>query len=240
MVPADPLCCTGLAANITAADLATVGSLVVLESLLSADNALVMAVMVLGLPERLHRRALNYGLIGALTFRLAATALAVSLIHAAWLKLLGGLYLLYLVGVHFWRRGETRPAGAPKTPSAAGFWSTVLRVEAVNLAFSIDSILVAVAMSTKFWVVLTGGLLGVIAMRVVVSQLVTLIKRYPRLVDGAFVVIAWVAVKLLLDYLHQVEWIAWEPPQAISLGIVVAILGVSYVMARRAGAAEAA
>jgi YkoY family integral membrane protein len=230
-----------LIANITGADLATVGFLVVLESLLSADNALVMAVMVLGLPDRLHRRALNYGLIGALTFRLAATALAVYLIHAAWLKLLGGLYLLYLVGAHFWRRAaEPRPVDPPPTPTTASFWSTVLRVEAVNLAFSIDSILVAVAMSTKFWVVLAGGLLGVVAMRVVVSQLVTLIKRYPRLVDGAFVVIAWVAVKLLLDYLHQVEWIAWEVPHAVSLAIVVGILAVSYVLARRAGAAEAA
>ncbi len=238
-MPADPLCCTGLIPNIALADLATVGFLVVLESLLSADNALVMAVMVLGLPERLHRRALNYGLIGALTFRLAATALAVYLIHAAWLKLLGGLYLLYLVGSHFWHRGEGTPAAPSKTASGTSFWSTVLRVEAVNLAFSIDSILVAVAMSTKFWVVLTGGLLGVVAMRVVVSQLVTLIKRYPRLVDGAFVVIAWVAIKLLLDYLHQVEWIAWAIPQAVSLTVVVGILVVSYVIARRAGAAEA-
>ena len=225
-------------ANITAADLATVGFLVVLESLLSADNALVMAVMVLGLPERAHRRALNYGLIGALTFRLGATALAVYLIHAAWLKLLGGLYLLYLVGAHFWRRREDKPAGPPAA-TTAGFWSTVLRVEAVNLAFSIDSILVAVAMSTKFWVVLTGGLLGVVAIRVVVGQLVALIKRYPRLVDGAFVVIAWVAIKLLLDYLHQVDWIDWEVPRAMSLAIVVGILAISYVMARRAGAAQA-
>lgn len=237
-MPADPLCCTGLIANITAADLATVGFLVVLESLLSADNALVMAVMVIGLPERLHRRALNYGLIGALTFRLGATALAVYLIHAAWLKLLGGLYLLYLAGAHFWRRQNDPSGGKPGT-ATAGFWSTVLRVEAVNLAFSIDSILVAVAMSTKFWVVLTGGLLGVVAMRVVVSQLVGLIKRYPRLVDGAFVVIAWVAIKLLLDYLRQVEWISWEVPHAISLGVVVGILVVSYVIARRAGPAPA-
>lgn len=239
-MPADPLCCTGLIANITGADLATVGFLVVLESLLSADNALVMAVMVLSLPERAHRRALNFGLIGALTFRLGATALAVYLIHAAWLKLLGGLYLVYLAGAHFWRRRDVKPAGPPPTAMSAGFWSTVLRIEAVNLAFSIDSILVAVAMSTKFWVVLAGGLLGVVAMRVVVSQLVALIKRYPRLVDGAFVVIAWVAAKLLLDYLHQVEWIAWQVPQAISLALVVGILVVSYVIARRGGAAEAA
>jgi YkoY family integral membrane protein len=207
----------------------------VLESLLSADNALVMAVMVLGLPERAHQRALNFGLVGALLFRLAATALAVYLIHAAWLKLVGGLYLLYLSGTHFLRshpdEGSAPPASKPLL-GLSPFWGTVVRVELMNLAFSVDSILVAVAMSTKFWVVLTGGLLGVVAMRVVVSQLVSVIKRYPRLIDGAFVIIAWVGAKLLMDYAHQAAWVAWEVPQVVSLGIVVVIFVVSYVLAR--------
>jgi YkoY family integral membrane protein len=221
--------------NIQLADLATVGLLVVLESLLSADNALVMAVMVLGLPERTHQRALNFGLIGALLFRLAATALAVYLIHAAWLKLVGGLYLLYLSGTHFLRSHPVEGGAPPASKPLLGlspFWGTVVRVELMNLAFSVDSILVAVAMSTKFWVVLTGGLLGVVAMRVVVSQLVGIIKRYPRLIDGAFVIIAWVGAKLLLDYAHQATWVGWEVPQVISLGIVVVIFVVSYVVAR--------
>jgi predicted tellurium resistance membrane protein TerC len=80
--------------------------------------------------------------------------------------------------------------------------------------------------------VLTGGLLGVVAMRVVVSQLVSIIKRYPRLIDGAFVIIAWVGVKLLLDYAHQSAWVPWEVPQAISLVIVLAIFVASYAIAR--------
>jgi predicted tellurium resistance membrane protein TerC len=106
-------------------------------------------------------------------------------------------------------------------------------VELVNLAFSVDSILVAVAMSTRFWVVLSGGLLGVMAMRVVVRTLVALIRKYPALVEGAFVIIAWVGGKLLLEYAHQMAWVSWEIPQAISLGVVVAILLVSSLVARR-------
>src|SRR5678815_2611934 len=88
------------------------------------------------------------------------------------------------------------------------FWATVVRVELVNLAFSIDSILVAVAMSPKLSVVVTGGILGIIAMRLVVGQLLRLIQRYPALVDGAFVIIGWVAVKLIIDYAHAMGWIA--------------------------------
>jgi YkoY family integral membrane protein len=219
-----------------AADLATVGFLAVLESLLSADNALIMAVMVAGLPPHAHRRALNYGLIGALIFRVGATATAIYLIHVSWLKLFGGLYLLYLSGSHFWQgRGEAggRPSPVAGLLGRSAFWGTVVRVEVVNLAFSVDQILVAVGMSTKFWVVLSGGLLGVIAMRGVVSQLVVLIRTYPTLVDGAFAIIAWVGGKLLLEFAHQVAWVAWEIPQGSSLGVVVAILVVSYVVARR-------
>jgi YkoY family integral membrane protein len=173
--------------------------------------------------------------VGALLFRLAATALAIYLIHASWLKLLGGLYLLYLAASHFVKSAGSGERSAQEAKPLFGlpaFWATVVRVELVNLAFSIDSILVAVAMSSKFWVVLTGGLLGVVAMRLVVSQLIAVIKRYPRLIDGAFLIIAWVGFKLLVDYAGQMAWIAWDIPHAVSLVIVVVILLVSYGIAR--------
>ena len=99
-----------------APDLLTIGLLVILEGLLSADNALVMAIMVLGLPRADHRKALRYGLIGGFAFRTAATLLAVYLIHAAWVKLLGGLYLLYLTYEHFAARSKD---GANREPPRA-------------------------------------------------------------------------------------------------------------------------
>ena len=75
---------------------AAVGLLVALEGLLSADNALVMAIMVLGLPKREHQKALRYGLVGGFAFRILATLLAVYLIRVTWVKLVGGLYLAYI------------------------------------------------------------------------------------------------------------------------------------------------
>ena len=94
-------------------------------------------------------------------------------------------------------------------------------VELVNLAFSIDSILVAVAMSPKTWVVIAGGILGIVAMRLVVGQLLTLVQRYPALVDGAFVIIAWVGLKLGLEYLHAAWDIGFAIPQWFSLTLIV-------------------
>jgi len=228
--------------DITAPDLVTVGLLVVLEGLLSADNALVMAILVLGLPKREHKQALRYGLIGGFVFRIAATVLAVYLIQVAWVKLLGGLYLLYLTYSHFWGHEEGADRRqAPKARPWLGmppFWATVVRVELINLAFSIDSILVAVAMSPKLWVVVTGGILGIIAMRLVVGQLLVLVQRYPALVDGAFIIIAWVGAKLCLEYLHDAHFVNFEIPRWLSMGLIIVIFAIAFIYAKMQGPVE--
>ena len=212
-----------------------------LEGLLSADNALVLAMMILGLPRRDQKKALRYGLLGAFAMRTTATLLATYLIRIGWVQLAGGLYLLYLCYSHFFTGGdgEARHKIKPALPwlGLSALWATVVKVELVNVAFSIDSILVAVAMSRKTWVVLTGGLLGIIAIRVVIGQLLSLVRRYPAIVDGAFIIIAWVGIKLLIEYLNAVELIHFEINKWISFGLIVVIFLVSYAYARRKGPA---
>src|SRR3954470_23768039 len=95
-------------------DILTVGLLVALEAMLSADNALVMAVIVLGLPRALQRKALRQGLAGAFVSRIAATLRAVNLIHFLGVKLLGGVSLLYLAYAHFASRSAGQRRGAKK------------------------------------------------------------------------------------------------------------------------------
>ena len=224
--------------GIHAADFVTIAALVGLEGLLSADNALVMAIMVLGLPSRQHKQALRYGLLGGFAFRALATLLAVYLIRLIWVKLAGGLYLLYLTYNHFHGQAAEERHSVPRARGwffLSAFWATVVRVELVNLAFSIDSILVAVAMSPKIWVVMTGGILGIVAMRLVVGQLITLVQRYPALVDGAFIIIAWVGLKLGLEYLHAAWDIGYAIPQWFSLILIGVIFGIAFVYARMQG-----
>jgi YkoY family integral membrane protein len=223
------------------ADFVTIGLLVLLEGLLSADNALVLALMILGLPRADQKKALRYGLVGAFGFRIVATLLATYLIRIGWVKLLGGTYLLYLSCDHFFRSGgtETRSRPVPARPwlGLAALWATVVKVELVNIAFSVDSILVAVAMSKKIWVVLAGGLLGIIAIRVVIAQLLTIVRKYPAIVDGAFIIIAWVGVKLLVEYLGMVGVVGFDINKWFSFALIAAIFLVSYVYARRKGPA---
>ena len=225
--------------DVQASDLLTIGLLVILEGLLSADNALVLAILVLGLPREEQKRALRYGILGAFTFRVIAILLASYLMRVTWVRLAGGAYLLYLAYAHFFRRDEHASRHAPPAARPAfglsAFWATVVRVEFVDIAFSVDSILVAVALSDKLWVIVVGGILGIVAMRLVAGQLITLIRRYPALVDGAFIIIAWVGIKLLLEYAHAVHWIAWEIPKTISMGLIVVIFVVAFLFARRKG-----
>ena len=222
-------------------DFITIGLLVILEGLLSADNALVLAILVLGLPRHQQQKALRYGILGAFAFRIAAILLAVHLIAVSWVKLLGALYLLYLAWGHFWRRDGDAPHKVPEAKAAWGlspFWATVVRVELIDIAFSIDSILVAVALSPKLWVVVTGGILGIIAMRLVAGRFIALIRRYPALVDGAFVIIGWIGIKLLLEYAFHEGWLSWQIPKTISLGLIVVIFAAAYLYARRQGPRE--
>src|SRR5438552_16994059 len=88
-------------------DLVIIAVLVVLEGVLSIDNALVLGLLARRLPRRLRPRALCYGLIGALVFRILAILLGGFLLHWRLPKLHGGLYLVCVVVKHFvW--GEMR------------------------------------------------------------------------------------------------------------------------------------
>jgi len=222
-----------------ATDLLTIGLLVLLEGLLSADNALVLAILVLGLPRAEQRKALRYGILGAFAFRALATIFAAFMIQLSWVKLLGALYLLYLPYKHFFSGGDAEARRKPKPArpwlGLSAFWATVVKVELTDIVFAIDSILVAVAMSNKLWVIVTGGILGIIAMRMLIGQLLSVVQRYPALVDGAFIIIAWVGMKLLIEYLHQLHVVPFEVPKYLSLGLIVVIFAIAFFYARRIG-----
>lgn len=226
------------------ADLVIIALLVILEGLLSADNALVLAILVLGLPRRQQRKALRYGILGAFAFRILAILLAVHLIHFGWVKLLGAGYLLWLSYNHFFGRGHGEQSDRRQIKKATpwlgltAFWATVVKVELTDIVFAIDSILVAVAMSKKTWVIITGGVLGIIMMRMVIGQLLTLVRRYPALVDAAFIIIAWVAVKLFVEFLNSAGYIHFEINKWFSFGLILVIFGIAYLYAMKQGPVE--
>ncbi len=181
-----------------------IGTLVILEGLLSADNALVLAVMVRHLPKKQQKKALTYGLFGAYFFRVLFIGLGVYLIKFWWIKLIGAGYLAWLVIQYFWKGEDDDDAGAVNKNGWAArvfglFWATVISVEIMDLAFSVDSILAAFAVSEEVWILFLGGALGILMMRTVARVFLVLIDKVPELETTAYVLIGIIAIKMGLS-----------------------------------------
>ncbi len=204
-------------------------TLVVLEGLLSADNALVLAILVRHLPRDQRKKALRYGIWGAFIFRLIAILLAKQLRRFWPFRLAGGLYLCYVSVAHFLSHQQGEPE--LKEVSKKGFWGTVVAVEITDIAFSVDSILAAVAMSDKVWVVYLGGVLGIITMRFVAGGFLRLLDLFPRLETAAYLLVAWIGIKLSLETfdIHFPAWLFWS--------VMFVLFASGFVKIRRAQAA---
>lgn len=201
----------------TAATLLIILNLIILESLLSVDNAAVLAVMVKDLPKQDKKKALRYGLLGAYLFRGVCLLMATILVKIIWLKIVGGLYLLYLTYGHYTKANDTIEEASDVNESKifnwgrkiglSKLWATIILVEVMDLAFSIDNVFAAVALSSNFYIVMAGVAIGILSMRFVAGWFVGLIEKHPSLEDSAFMVILILGLKLILsgfcDYIPQ-------------------------------------
>lgn len=185
-------------------------NLILIESMLSIDNAAVLATMVMDLPKEQRKKALKYGIIGAYVFRGISLVLASWLVKIWWLKAVGGLYLLYLFIDYFITKSNSKPEDDllnkkenPFYKYTIGifgkFWSTVFLVEVMDLAFSIDNVFAAVAFTNNIYLIWTGVFIGILAMRFVAQSFVKLLEKYPFLETSAFLVIGVLSLKLLLS-----------------------------------------
>lgn len=227
-------------------DLGVVALLIILEGVLSIDNALVLALLAKRLPKSQQAKALTYGLAGAFIFRFIAIGTAAYLLRWRIVKLLGGGYLVWIAVKHLWSQHREKktnehltigPEGNPTmvdnttgreltfeeqeeelaartslpTPRYPGFWSTVALIELTDIAFAIDSILAAIAVvgsapaghvgaHPKLWVVITGGILGLILMRIAATLFIRLLERFPRFETSAYLLVVVIGAKLLIDW----------------------------------------
>ena len=199
------------------ASLTVILNLIVIESLLSVDNAAVLATMVLDLPKDQRRRALKYGILGAYIFRGICLLFAALLIQIWWFNPVGGLYLLILAVKHFFFKKKATIIPEPqtvveeiehkrksllyrKTLGMFGpFWATVILVELMDLAFSIDNVIAANAYTKNIILIWAGVFIGILAMRFVAQGFVRLMEKYPFLDTCAYIVIALLGLKLTLS-----------------------------------------
>lgn len=224
--------------------------LVVLEGLLSIDNAAVLGAMVTHLPDdrpivwpkslkhigdRLHgvlgnqrTAALRVGLLGAYIGRGLMLFAATLVIQNPWLKIIGALYLMRLafdnLGVA--EPGEEDAHVHPITDNT--FWHIVLTVEVTDLIFSLDNVVAAVALSDKFWVVLLGVAVGILVMRFAAGIFSYLVEREPVLKTAAYLLVFNIGVELLVSDLAGIE-IPDLLRFGISIGTIVLCLIYAHV-----------
>jgi YkoY family integral membrane protein len=279
-------------------DLAIVGLLIILEGVLSIDNALVLGLLAKRLPKRQQPKALTYGLVGAFVFRIIAIATAGFLLKWRIVKLIGGGYLIYIAVKHIFFESKEEveekfavsPEGHPELLDSrtgeeltfeqqeleirervpidvaareepetgrARFWPTVLVIELTDIAFAVDSILAAIALvgsapaghpedafHPKLWVVLVGGMLGVVLMRFAAVIFIRLLERFPRFEDAAYYLVTVIGGKLLIDWYfntpdhpHRVDFHDWRHPAFWSFWVLMLVcFCVGFLPSKKRGA----
>ena len=220
-------------------------NIILIESLLSIDNAAVLAAMVKDLPAEQSNKALKYGILGAFVFRALSLVFVSVLMKVIWLKIAGGLYLLYLAYDFFTKAEDNEdgeePNGIAKwvKRSIGGFWGTVAMVEIMDLAFSVDNVFAAVAMTKNMYVIIGAVCVGILAMRFVAGRFVELMRTYPFLEKITFAVITLLGLKLVIaggfdyapDSAFKTILNSHLTDMLFSLGIVV-IFAVPVLIAR--------
>lgn len=211
-------------------------SLILLECLLSVDNAVVLAAQTQSLPtQKQQTEALLYGLWGSYILRFIMIGLGTFMIHIWEVKLIGSLYLMYLVFSFFYKRNKQKTKQVEQKPKKTGkFWPVVTQMVFMDAIFSVDSILAALAVSTNPIIVLIGGLVGILVMRGIAEIIIKIMRKIPELEPMAYCLIAIIAVKLFLT-IPQID--IEIPPTAFVIILVLAVgitLLIHYIRAAKA------
>ncbi|MCO6450397.1 MAG: hypothetical protein J5I90_06355 [Caldilineales bacterium] len=230
--------------------------LIFLEGILSIDNAAVLGAMVSVLPanepipwpkqlsgfkgwgDRVlggqRAAALKVGLLGAYAGRALMLLLAAYVIQNPWLRLLGAFYLFKISIAHLGSSHHGDEGDASGLDSAGlqekSFWGVVVSVELADLAFSLDNVVAAVALSSHLWVVMLGVALGIVTMRFAAQVFTVLIEREPVLVVAAYLLVLNISVQLMVADItyflgHEIHI---QPIQKFIASILIILATVGY------------
>ncbi len=192
--------------------------LVALEAVLSADNAIALAAIAAGLEDsRLQRNALNFGLVAAYILRITLILTATWVVRYWQFELLGAAYLLWLVFQHF--RSEEDEEHQHHGPRFTSLWQAIPIIAITDLAFSLDSVTTAIAISDKTWLVITGGTIGVITLRFMAGLFIRWLKEYLYLEDAGYITVGFVGLRLLVRAIKP----EFVPPEWLMIAAIALV-----------------
>ncbi|QSJ17102.1 DUF475 domain-containing protein [Nostoc sp. UHCC 0702] len=197
--------------------------LVFLEAVLSADNAIALAAIAQGLEDKeLERRALNFGLVVAYVLRITLI-LTATWVQQLWqFELLGAAYLLWLVFQHF--TSEETEDDHHHGPRFNSLWQAIPVIAFTDLAFSLDSVTTAIAVSQERWLVLTGATIGIITLRFMAGLFIRWLDEFENLEDAGYITVSFVGLRLLLKVVND----NLVPPEWVMISAIVIILSWGF------------
>lgn len=199
--------------------------LIVLEAVLSADNAIALAAIAQGLEgAKMQRNALNLGLVVAFVLRVVLILTATWVVKYWQFELAGAVYLLWLVFQYFTSAPEEASGAEHHGPRFASLWQAIPVIAFTDLAFSLDSVTTAIAISQEIWLVLVGGLIGVLALRLMAGLFIRWLDEYTHLEDAGYVTVAFVGVRLLLKVFND----SLVPPEWVMIGLITVLFAWGF------------
>jgi len=197
--------------------------LIFLEAVLSADNAIALAAIAQGLDnKKLERQALNIGLIFAYVLRITLL-LTATWVQKYWqFELIGAAYLLWLVYQHF--TSEEDEEHQHHGPRFVSLWQVIPVIALTDLAFSLDSVTTAIAVSNTRWLVITGTTIGIITLRFMAGLFIRWLDEFVHLEDAGYITVAFVGLRLLLRVVNE----AFVPPQWIMISAIAIVLAWGF------------
>lgn len=194
--------------------------LVLLEAVLSADNAIALAAIAKSVDDpQSQRQALNIGLAGAYILRIALIFAATWVIKYWQFELLGALYLLWLVFNYFFANDENEG----EEQHSLGFksvWQVIPTIAITDLAFSLDSVTSAIAITEETWLIVAGGTIGIVILRFLAGLFIRWLKEYTYLEDAGFITVGFVGLRLLLK--------VWLPDYLIPEWVTIAVVAIFF------------
>jgi YkoY family integral membrane protein len=192
--------------------------LIALEAVLSADNAIALAAIAKGLPNEADReKALNLGLVVAYVLRMTLI-LTASWVNSYWqFQILGAAYLLWLTYKHFASNAEENDG--TEVSEYSSLWQVVPIIGITDLAFSLDSVTTATAISNNTWLVLAGGTAGVITLRFMAGLFIRWLTEYANLEDAGYVTVGLVGLRLATRAIQP----SLVPPEWVTIVLIAGI-----------------
>lgn len=210
--------------------LSAVSGIILVDLLLSGDNALVIGTAAAGLPRRQRLLAILFGGFAAIVLRIGFSLISTVVLNLPWVQTIGGVILLIIaIRLLADRTTETHETHEQRTKAKQNLWMAILTILGADLTMSLDNILAVGAIANGNLLLLTIGVLLSVALLLVSSVIISeLVTRLSWLIDVAALVLAWTSGSMIRDDLKQnVAYFAqlhWSPLVIPIIGLIIILL----------------